>query len=75
MENVEKANANFDILTWWKVNLTKFPIVAKIAPDVLAIPIIIVASESTFSTRGCVLDPFRSSLALRTVEALICLQN
>ena len=35
----------------------------------------IVASESAFSTGGCVLDPFRSSLSLLTVEALICCQN
>jgi hypothetical protein len=74
-EDVEKASANFDILTWWKVNSTKFPIVAKIARDVLAIPITTVASESAFSTGGRVLDPFRSSLAPKTVEALICLQN
>jgi hypothetical protein len=30
MEDVEKANANFDILNWWNVNSTKFPILAKI---------------------------------------------
>jgi hypothetical protein len=63
MEDVEKASANFDILNWWKVNSTKFPILAKIARDVLAIPITTVASESAFSTGGRVLDPFRSSLA------------
>jgi hypothetical protein len=57
------------------VNSTKFPIVAKIARDVLAIRITTVASESAFSTGGRVLDPFRSSLAPKMVEALICLQN
>jgi hypothetical protein len=75
MEDIEKASANFDILNWWKVNSTKFPILAKIARDVLVIPIITVASESALSTRGRVLDPFRSSLAPITVEALICSQN
>jgi hypothetical protein len=50
MEDVEKANANFNILTWWKVNSTKFPIVAKIARDVLIIPITIVASKLAFTT-------------------------
>ena len=38
-------------------------------------PISKVASESAFSTGGHVLDLFRSSLALRTVETLICTQN
>jgi hypothetical protein len=41
----------------------------------LAIPITIVTSELAFSTRGRVLDPFQSSLALVMVEALICSQN
>jgi hypothetical protein len=75
MEDVEKANSNFDILNWWRVNSTKFLIVAKIAWDVLAIPITTVASKLAFSTGGRMLDPFRSSLAPRTVEVLICSQN
>jgi len=42
---------------------------------VLAIPINAVASELAFSTGGRVLDPFRSSLAPKTIEALVCAQN
>jgi hypothetical protein len=75
MEDVEKMNVNFDILNWWKVNSTKFPVLAQIARDVLAILITTVASESAFSTGGRVLDPFWSSLAPTTVEALIYSQN
>ena len=43
-----------------------------IARDVLAIHVLMVASESTFGTRGWVLDTFRTSLTPRIVEALIC---
>ncbi|KAJ4797020.1 HAT dimerization [Rhynchospora pubera] len=34
-----------------------------------------VPSESAFSTGGRILDPFRSSLSPKTVEALVCGQN
>ncbi|KAA0025764.1 zinc finger BED domain-containing protein RICESLEEPER 3-like [Cucumis melo var. makuwa] len=34
-----------------------------------------IASESAFSTGGCVVDSSRCSLAPKTVEALICTQN
>jgi hypothetical protein len=75
IEDVETPIAHFDILSWWKVNFTKFPVLALIARDVLAIPITTVAFESAFNTGGRVLDPFRSSLAPKTMEASICAQN
>jgi hypothetical protein len=75
LEDVETPNENFDILMWWKVNSTKFPILAEVARDVLAIPITTVASESAFSTGGRVIDPYRSFLAQKTIEALVCTQN
>jgi hypothetical protein len=31
LEDVETPSENFDILMWWKVNPTKFPILAEIA--------------------------------------------
>ncbi|GJY68507.1 zinc finger BED domain-containing protein RICESLEEPER 2 [Tanacetum coccineum] len=62
----------FDILQWWKVNGPRFPIVARMARDILAIQISIVASKSAFSTGGRVLDPYRTSLSTKIVEALIC---
>ncbi|XP_073057351.1 zinc finger BED domain-containing protein RICESLEEPER 2-like [Primulina eburnea] len=74
-EDVDVANEHFDILLWWKVNSSKFPTLAEMARDVLAIPISTVASESSFSTGGRVLDSFRSSLTPRLVQALICLQD
>ncbi|XP_026454810.1 zinc finger BED domain-containing protein RICESLEEPER 2-like [Papaver somniferum] len=68
-------NATFDILQWWKVNATRFDIFPLMAKDIFAIPVSSVASESTFSTGKRILDPFRSSLKPKTLEALILLQN
>jgi hypothetical protein len=74
-DGCEKMTEKFDALAWWKMNAPKYPILAKIAHDVLAIPISAVAPEFAFSTGGHVLDPFRSSLSPLTVDALICTQN
>jgi hypothetical protein len=75
MENLEKKSPGFDLLNWWKVNSTKYPILGQMARDILAIPLSNVASESAFSTGGRVLNNYRSSLTSKTVEALICTQN
>ena len=66
---------SFDLLMWWKDQKKRYPILAKMARDVLAIPVSTVASESAFSTGGRVLDSFRTSLTPKMVEALICAQD
>ncbi|KAH7838413.1 hypothetical protein Vadar_026026 [Vaccinium darrowii] len=68
MEGCEVENEEFNLLGWWKANSTKYPILSQVARDVLA-------SESAFSTGGRVLDLYRTSLAPRTVEALICTRD
>ena len=62
-------------MAWWKVNSTRYIILSEVAQVVMAIPMSTIASELTFSTRGRVLDPFRSSLAPKIVEVLSCAQN
>ncbi|XP_050365546.1 zinc finger BED domain-containing protein RICESLEEPER 4-like [Argentina anserina] len=66
---------HFDILSWWKINSCRYPVLAAIARDVLVIQTSTVASESCFSIGGRVIDCFRSSLTPKTVEGLICMQN
>ena len=57
------------------MNSSRYRVLSQIARDVLAIPVSTVAFKYAFSTRGCVLHSFRSSLSPNTVEALICTQN
>jgi hypothetical protein len=47
----------FDILAYWKNNTDKYPILAQIARDMMAIQVLTVASESAFSGVGRVVDP------------------
>ncbi|XP_024969713.1 zinc finger BED domain-containing protein RICESLEEPER 2-like [Cynara cardunculus var. scolymus] len=65
------SGAYFDALEWWKEKNLKFRILSKMATDVLAIPITIVASESAFSVGGRVIDAHRASLGTKTVDMLI----
>nr|KAJ0185571.1 hypothetical protein LSAT_V11C900485360 [Lactuca sativa] len=74
-EQCESFDNKFNLFSWWKKNQARFLIIAAIARDVLAIPASNVASESSFSTGGRILDAFCSSLTPTTVEALICSQN
>jgi len=60
-EKVLPKSATFDFLGWWKTNRTKYPIMQKIAKDVLTIPISIVALESAFGTGSRMLSPHHSS--------------
>ena len=62
-------------LTFWKGNEFRYPEVAAMACDILSIPISTVASESTFSTGGRVIDQYRSSLKPDIVEALVCTKD
>ncbi|KAL0400182.1 UNVERIFIED_CONTAM: putative AC transposase [Sesamum radiatum] len=75
LDGCEKSSKDFDVLKWWKSSSSKYPILSKIAKDVLAIPVSTIASESAFSTSGRVIDAFRSSLSPKMVEALIYTQD
>jgi hypothetical protein len=53
----------------------KYPILSRMARDVLAAPASTVASESAFSTSGRIINDHRTRLSGSTVEALICFQD
>jgi hypothetical protein len=74
-EACEEKEGKFEILGWWKINAARFPVLAPLARDVLAIPFTSVASESAFSTGGRILDDFQTSLTPFMLEALVCAQD
>ncbi|KAH9735790.1 BED-type domain-containing protein [Citrus sinensis] len=59
---VIKRTLDFDVLQWWKMNKGKYPILAEMAKDLLAIPVTTVALESAFSMGGRTLSPYQSGV-------------
>ena len=74
-EELFHQKKDFDILGWWEMHGSKYPVLSRIARDVLAIQASTVASESSFSAGGRVISDHRSRLKSEMVEALICLQD
>jgi hypothetical protein len=70
-----EKNTAFDILSFWKGNEFRYFEVATMARDILSILIFTVASESTFSIGGRMIDQYRSSLKLDIVETLVCTRD
>lgn len=63
---MEKRVEDFQVLSWWKLNSLKFSVLSQVARRVLRMPISTVASEWACSTRGSVIDQFRSNLTTVT---------
>ncbi|KAK8307874.1 hypothetical protein V6Z12_D02G015700 [Gossypium hirsutum] len=62
-----------DILGWWRVNSQRFPTLAKMARDFLAIPVSV--SSPCSNIRAMTINPAYSSLDPESMEALVCSQN
>ncbi|CAH9107303.1 unnamed protein product, partial [Cuscuta epithymum] len=57
---------------WWKSKERTFPILARMAKQVLSMPVSTVAVEQEFSSTGNVLTESRSRLSAESLETLIC---
>ncbi|KAL0303353.1 UNVERIFIED_CONTAM: putative AC transposase [Sesamum radiatum] len=66
---------SFSITEWWKLHTPRFSILARLARNVLAMPISTVASESAFSNGGHIINDFRASLTPKMAQALIYCQD
>ncbi|CAH9087320.1 unnamed protein product [Cuscuta europaea] len=62
----------FDILNWWKGKERMFPVLAKMAKQVLSMQISTAAVEQEFSSADNVLTQSRTRLSAESLETLIC---
>jgi Domain of unknown function (DUF4413)/hAT family C-terminal dimerisation region len=69
------AGQIFDVLCWWKTEGKEYQILSKLVQNVLDVPVSVVASKSTFSTGGRVINAYRSKLVSEVVQALVCIQD
>ncbi|CAH9115166.1 unnamed protein product [Cuscuta europaea] len=74
--HVEYEEGNdFDDLQWWKEKERTFPILSKMAMQVLAMPVSTVAVEQEFSAAGNVLTDYRTRLSANSLETLVCFHD
>lgn len=66
---------DFDVLGWWEMNRFKYPILSKMASDILSIPVSTAPPDSIFDTVKRNVDSLRSSLRPTTLEALTCAKD
>lgn len=65
----------FDVMSWWSQNRSRYPTLSTMASDILSIPVSTVAPDSVFDTDLKTVDKYRSSLHPVTLEALICAKD
>lgn len=66
---------SFDLLQWWRQNESQYPVLSKVARDVLTPPASTVASESAFSIGGRVMSDERCKLNADIFESLMCVKD
>ncbi|GKC90966.1 zinc finger BED domain-containing protein RICESLEEPER 2 [Tanacetum coccineum] len=66
---------SFDVLGFWKAMESQFPVLSRMARDVLSVQATLVASESVFSLSGRVLSNRREKLTPASLEMCMCLND
>nr|GEV26918.1 hypothetical protein [Tanacetum cinerariifolium] len=67
--------AGFDVLGFWKAKESMFPLLSRMAMDLISIQATSVASESAFSISGWVLSIRRTRLTPASLEMCMCLKD
>lgn len=68
-------DSSFDILEWWKSKVSDYPILSKIAKDILSVQITSAGSDSVFSKAEILLSEDMSKIDAKAMEAIACAQN
>ncbi|MBA0629204.1 hypothetical protein Godav_023796, partial [Gossypium davidsonii] len=64
-----------DVLDYWSKSSVQYDELSLLARDLLAIPILTVASELAFSMSKEVITPLRSSLKPKMVQVIVCFDD
>ncbi|GJR61930.1 zinc finger BED domain-containing protein RICESLEEPER 2 [Tanacetum coccineum] len=67
--------AGYDVLGFWKSKESTFPVLSRMARDILSVQATSIASESAFSTSGRVLSIRRTRLTPTSFEMCMCLND
>ncbi|GJU87584.1 zinc finger BED domain-containing protein RICESLEEPER 2 [Tanacetum coccineum] len=70
-----KEFATFDVLGFWKEKETMYPVLSRMAIDIISVQASLVASETAFSTSGRVLSIRRTRLTPVSLEMCMCLKG
>ncbi|GKA68201.1 zinc finger BED domain-containing protein RICESLEEPER 2-like protein [Tanacetum coccineum] len=70
-----KDFASYDVLGFWKSKENQFPVLSRMAMDILSVQASSVASESAFSTSGRLLTIRRTRLTPESLEMCMCLKD
>ena len=62
-------------LIWWKMNMSRFPLLGRLAQMYLTVPTTSVSSERVFSTAGDIVTAQRANLKPKQVDQLIFLKK
>ena len=71
----EDYEIQIDVLDYWKKNQFRYLVLSLMANDILSIPITTVASESTFSMSGRVINKWRNCPITHNAEILFTTRN
>lgn len=64
-----------DPIAWWQGRRVEFPILSKMALDVLSIPAVSAECERIFSQGKLTMTSQRHRMSATTLELLLCLKN